>query len=192
MKALTTMIIVGLVIIVVLVAAFSGISTYNNLVKNDQHYKASAAHYGAALDLASQKIEGVWSIFNQYLRQEQTIYDKAKEMRAGFYQAAVEGDPKKTVQAATQFQIFAVREAYPMLSTVPVAQQAIRALEEGVNEIKTSLDDWISATESYNYTRNTFVTRLIGNMGGFPPEYDYYKAERARLDISSIKDLSSK
>ncbi len=186
------MAVVAIIFIIAIIGVFSGIGMYNDLVKKDQHYKAGAAHYGAALDLSSQKIEAVWSIFNQYLKQEQVIFDKAKEMRAGFYRAAAEGDPKKTVEAATQFQIFAVKEAYPALSSVPVAQQSIRALEEGINEIKTSLDDWIFAAENYNSTRQSFFPKIIGNLAGFPPEYDYYKADRAKLDISNIKDLSLK
>lgn len=68
----------------------------------------------------------------------------------------------------------------------------MRALEEDVNEIKTSLDDWIFAAGDYDSTRQTFFPRIIGNSARFPLEYDYYRAERGRLDMSSIKDLSLK
>ncbi len=165
------------------------IGSYSNLVTVNQGYKGSEARYGAALDLCSQKIEAVWSVFNEYLGQERVIFDKAMNARKSFYEAAARGDAKATVDSALAFNVVAVQEAYPVLSSVPVAQQTIRSMEESINEIKTALDDWIYATQTYNVTRQKPMGMLVGAMipQMFPLEQDYYKSEKVRLDISNIK-----
>jgi LemA protein len=177
---------VAVIILFVLIVGGIFAGSYNGLVSANQKVKEGESRYGAALDVCSAKIEGVWKYYNTYLTHETEVFEKATQARANFYKAAGSGNPNTTVEAALAFNLLATQEAYPQLVSAPVAQQSIRSLEESVNEIKTSLDDWIYQTKRYNTQRQSFPTNILGGMFGFPFEYDYYHSEKAKLDIESI------
>ncbi len=114
-----------------------------------------------------------------------------------FAEAVAEGDPDKTIEAATRFQeaarglslsvnVVALQEAYPQLFSPPIVQQTMRGLEESVNEIRTALDDWQVSIRTYNTYRGQWPQSFVaGPPLGFPESYDYYKAEKAKLDMES-------
>ena len=68
-------------------------------------------------------------------------------------------------------------EAYPQLRTTETYQKAMASVEEGYNEIKTALDDWISQIRSYNQYRRSLVTNWFANIFGwdFPKQIQYYE-----------------
>ena len=51
------------------------------------------------------------------------------------------------------------------------------AVEEGFNEIKTALDDWITLCRNYNTYRRSFITNwFTGTFGWeFPSKIAYYE-----------------
>ena len=61
-------------------------------------------------------------------------------------------------------------------------------LQEGVNEIKTALDDWITTIKDYNTYRGSLgVTIMAGFMGDkYPAKIAYYEGEIKTLDIDSL------
>jgi len=178
--------VIGIVLLGIITAAL-----YNGLVVREQQYRAGGGHYSVALDLCSQKIELIGKIYQTYLSQERTIIATWAEARSAFYQAASEGDVEETIEAVTNLQlnVKAVVEAYPVLSSVPVAQQTIGEMTEAVNEIKTASDDWVFATQNYNSARKSWPTVWAGNMFGFPGEFQYYQSDQAKLDVSEIPGL---
>lgn len=180
---------VGLVIFLILLYVGIGIwAAQNNLVEAQQSVKEGEAHYKAALDLCSQKIEGIWVIYQSYLDHESRTFKEVIEARASFYKAASSDDPTKTVSAASgfYFKVNSVAEAYPQLVSSPVARDAMDGLQSSVNETKMALDNWIYQTQQYNSMRQKIPTSIVGNMFGFPYEYSYYQGERTRLNVSEI------
>jgi hypothetical protein len=114
-----------------------------------------------------------------------------------FAAAVAEGDPDKTIEAANRFQeatrglalsvdVVALQEAYPQLFSPPIVQQTMRGLEEAVNEIRTALDDWQVAIRTYNTYRGQWPQSFVAGFLGFPESYDYYKAEKAKLDMDKL------
>ncbi|MGE5587056.1 MAG: LemA family protein [Clostridia bacterium] len=199
--------IVGLIAVgLVVLAGFSWVMrTQRDMVGLQQGVLAQEGRYGAALETLSEKIKGIWAIEKDFLEHEKDTLTDVIRARAEavdraaqeFAAATTEGDPQKTVQAATQFReaaeglalsvnVNALREAYPQLFSPPIVQQTMRSLEEAVNEIRTALDDWQVAIRNYNTFRSQWPQSFIGGMLGFPASYDYYKAEKAKLDMNSL------
>lgn len=198
--------IIGIVILVVVVSGFSWImGIQRNLVQRQQTVLAQEGRYGAALETLSEKIKGIWAIQRDFLEHEKDTLTEVIRARAEaldrsgqeFADAVAEGDPDKTIDAATRFQesarglslsvnVVALQEAYPQLFSPPIVQQTMRGLEEAVNEIRTSLDDWQVSIRTYNTYRGQWPQSFVAGFLGFPDSYDYYKAEKAKLDMDEL------
>ena len=198
--------IAGIIVVVVVISGFYWImGIQRNLVQREQNVLAQEGRYGAALETLSEKIKGIWAIQQDFLEHEKdTLTDviraRAEALdRSGkeFADAAAQGDPEKTIEAATNFQeavrglslsvnVVALQEAYPQLFSPPIVQQTMRGLEEAVNEIRTSLDDWQVSIRTYNTYRGQWPQSFIAGPLGFPESYDYYKADKAKLDMEKL------
>ncbi|NPV80571.1 MAG: hypothetical protein HPY52_09910 [Firmicutes bacterium] len=199
--------IAGLIVVVLIVLmGFSWVmGIQRNMVRLQQGVLAQEGRYGAALETLSEKIKGIWSIEKDFLEHEKdtltgVIRERAAALnRAGeeFAAATAEGDPQKTIQAATRFReaaeglalsvnVNALREAYPQLFSPPIVQQTMRGLEEAVNEIRTALDDWQVAIRNYNTFRSQWPQSFVGGALNFPASYDYYKSEKAKLNMDEL------
>ncbi len=134
-----------IIVAVILIGVMIFAGTWNTLNRLYQDTKGGKSQYGAALDLCSQKIEGVWAIADQYMKHEsQTFKDvtlarsgylaaaeefksaEAKENTAGMTQAAAEAQ-----SAALAFQVQI--EAYPDLKASETSKENIRNMEESIN-----------------------------------------------------------
>jgi LemA protein len=191
---------VALLIVIVLVIGSQYVNVWNALNTNFQTVNGARSQYSAALNTCSQKIQGVWEIANQYMKHESSTFKGVAEARSG-YKAAKEAYDKalaegkdtsalteagtKAVNAALAFQIQI--EAYPQLKASETTTQNIRNMEESVNEIKTSLDDWIVAIKEYNTYRGSAWPSVIGSfMRKFPAEIKYYEGKIQELDINKL------
>ncbi|HHY31514.1 MAG TPA: LemA family protein [Firmicutes bacterium] len=199
--------IAGLVIVLLVAAAgFSWVmGIQRNMVNLQQSVLAQEGRYGAALETLSEKIKGIWAMEKDFLEHEKDTLTDVIKARAQaldsagqeFAAAAAEGDPQKTIEAATRFReaaeglalsvnVNALREAYPQLFSPAIVQQTMRGLEEAVNEIRTALDDWQVAIRDYNTYRSQWPQSFVGGALNFPASYDYYKAEKAKLDMDAL------
>lgn len=193
-------VIAGILILLLIIGLSSYVSVYNNLNSKFQTVNGAKSHYSSALNICSQKIEGVWEIANQYMKHESATFTQVAEARSG-YQAAAKsyedavssGKDSKTltetgagaVQAALAFRIQI--EAYPQLRAVETSQENIRNMEVATNEIKTSLDDWITTIRDYNTYRGSFWPSLIGGMvSKFPAQIDYYEGPTKELNVEKL------
>lgn len=192
---------IGVVVVISLLLFGSFQNIWNNLNTYNQRAEGGKSLYSAALNTCTQKIQGVWTIADQYLDHESDTFKSVAKARSG-YEAATQafktvlGQGKGTkelttagaevVSAALAFRIQI--EAYPQLRGVEASKEAIRGLEEGVNEIKTALDDWIVAIRDYNTYRNSFWPNLFtGLMGArYPIKIEYYEGKVKELDISGL------
>jgi hypothetical protein len=138
---------------------------------------------------------------------ETETYVGVAKARAGFedarqaYDAAAK-DPASSIldltsrAAALGQSLLNVRvafEAYPQLRTSETYQKAMAAVEEGFNEIKTALDDWIGLCRAYNQRRRSFPTNWYAATF-FGPEFSehiaYYEgglAEPEQIKLEADK-----
>lgn len=189
-----------LVMIVGIIALSSVPGVWNKFNTNLQTADAGKSLYSAALNTCTEKIKGVWASANQYMDHESNTFKGVAEARSGyeaaadaFKKAAEEGKGTKeltqagagVVQAALAFRIQI--EAYPNLRAVEAVQENMRNMEASTNEIKTALDDWITAIKDYNKYRGSFWPSIVGIfITKFPSKLDYYEGEVKKLDMDKL------
>ncbi|SYZ73423.1 hypothetical protein TRIP_C21541 [Candidatus Zixiibacteriota bacterium] len=200
----------GIVVVLIIIAGaiitFSVVGVWNNLNRNYQAVEGAKSHYSAALNTCTEKIKGVWDIADQYMAHESETFKAVAEARSGYKAAAdayekalSEGkdteDLTKTgaevVRTAMAFRIQV--EAYPQLQAVQTSQENMRNMEVAVNEIKTALDDWVTAIKDYNTYRGSAWASIVGGfMKKFPTDIKYYEGEIKTLNVEDLKPESNK
>jgi hypothetical protein len=197
-----------LVVFLIVLAIVWGnyVTVYNTLNTKYQAVNGAKSQYSAALNTVTQKIQGVWEIANQYLAHESKTFENVARARSGFDTAAKDfksadqsgASSKELTRAGTEVVNSALAfrvqiEAYPQLRGVETSQQNIENMESSVNEIKTSLDDWIVTIKDYNTYRNSFWPSFFGGfMHKFPDHIDYYEGAVKELDINKLNPEKNK
>jgi LemA protein len=188
--------VVGLVIVAVLVAGVIlvgvGVSKYNTLVMLHERANEGKSRFAAALNTASEKMKSVWAMAQQEGILEKETYVGVAKARAAFdesrqaYETAAKSPSSSILDLTTRAAAFGqalvnVRvafEAYPQLRTSETYQKGMVAVEEGFNEIKTALDDWIGLCRAYNTERRSFPTTWFASTffgDQFPDRIAYYE-----------------
>ncbi len=199
-------ILIYIIAIVIVIMAFSVVRVWNRLNRDYQMVEGSKSHYSAALSTCTEKIKGVWEIADQYLNHESETFKAVAEARSGYraaadaFEQAMSGNKgseelTKTgadvVKAALAFRIQV--EAYPQLRAVETARENMRNMEEAVNEIKTALDDWVTAIRDYNTYRGSAWPSIVGSfMGKFPSKLEYYQGDITKLNVDELNPQKTK
>lgn len=177
------------VLAVLMVFGLSIIGSYNGLVQSEQLVHQKESQYGVALDLCSEKIAGIWTIFNRYVDHESDVFINTARARSAFNDSVAEnGNPYSAAQSASLIyaNVRMVTESNPQLASALTAEDSLASFQEAVNEIKTAADDWMVQIQRYNTLRNSFPNNIIGSWAGFPAEYPYYQPERTRLNVTEL------
>jgi LemA protein len=190
----------AVIVLIVLIVGATYARTWNNLNAKYQVVNGGKSHYSAALNTCTEKIKGVWAIADQYLAHESKTFQEVARARSGydtatkaFETALREGKGTKeltqagtdVVSAALAFRVQV--EAYPQLRGAETSQENIRNMEVSVNEIKTALDDWITAIRDYNAYRGSFWPSMVGPLiGRFPARIEYYEGSVKQLDVNQL------
>ncbi len=193
---------------ILFVTTFVGV--YNKLNTLNQTALGGKSLYSSALNLCSQKVKAVWAMADQISDKETEAQQAIAQARSGFEQAeklfktAMEkGESSEELTKAANRVLqsaLAIRvqiEAYPVIRSVDTYNQAMRGVEEGINEIKTALDDWIVSMRNYNTYRKSFWVDMIagifsGKFSVFPKEYKYYEGPIEELDIDALNPQKNK
>jgi hypothetical protein len=204
---ITLAVIALLVIICFIVYA----SKYNNLVVKNESANAGKSQFASAINNCSQKMKAVWTLADQEGLLEKETYLGVAKARSGLSSAEEEFDKAKQEKSSSIFDLtkLAVNygqavvnvrvafEAYPNLRTTETYQKAMTAVQEGYNEIKTALDDWIILVKSYNSDRKGLVTNFFCSAFGwdFPESIAYYDGgikapEQFKLDANELNPRS--
>ena len=173
-------------------AVIVGVSKYNTLVSLHERANEGRSRFAAAVNTSSEKMKSVWALAEQEGILEKETYTGVAKARAGYTEAqqayaAAAANPAAPIQdlmsrgAALGQSLINVRiafEAYPQLRTSETYQRAMIAVQEGFNEIKTALDDWIAVCRGYNTERRSFPTSwFAATFFGpeFPEHIAYYE-----------------
>ena len=200
------LVVLGLVVGGILVGV--GVSKYNTLVALHENANAGKSRFASAFNLCSEKMKSVWALADQEGILEKETYVGVAKARSAFEEArqsydAAAKDPASSIldlttrAAALGQSLLNIRvafEAYPQLRTSETSQQAMAAVEEGFNEIKTALDDWIGLCRSYNAQRRSFPTNWYASTffgPQFPERIAYYEGgitepEQIKLEADKL------
>lgn len=200
--------------VIILVLGIIGVHNAHNQLY--QGVKAGKSHYSAALNVVPEKIKGVWTMSQQYMDHESKVFREYAEARNGALSAIesfknleaqggmIDTDMVKKAQMAAvalsklQSASLAINvqvENNPQLQASQTTMSAMRAMEEGVNEVKTALNDWIFGIKDYNQYAGNFFPGLWRGMfwnGKFPSEIQYYEGDVSKLDIGTLNPQTQK
>jgi len=204
----------AVLLIFILAVVASAMGVWNNLNAKYQAIAGARSHYSAALNTCPQKIKGVWTLNSQYLDHESKTFKTVAEARNSVL-AAVKAyqdleksstNPRELTKAGRMVEAALDRfqsqatlavnvqvEAYPQLRGAETTEVAMRTMQEGVNEVKSALDDWIYAIRQYNEYRGSAWPSLAGRwMSRFPSRIDYYEGKAKELNIDELNPAKTK
>jgi LemA protein len=197
-------VIIVLIIVGVIAVGATYITTYNNLVNLQERANEGKSRVAAAVNTSSQKMKSVWALADQEGILEKETYVTVAQARAGFEAAQKEFDKANSDKASSILDLTKLGtsygqalvnirvafEAYPQLRTTETYQKAMASVEEGYNEIKTALDDWVSQIRQYNAHRRSLVTNWFASAFNweFPKQIAYYEGgikEPEQINVKS-------
>lgn len=190
--------ILGLIIIIALVLVFSGISTYNKMVRLDEavteKWSQVENNYQRRADLIPNLVKTVRS----YAEYEQETLTEVVEARAKA--TSVNIDPAKLDAASIQqFQeaqaglssalskLLVVVEKYPDLKANQNYLDLQRQLEGTENRISNARRKFNEGTRDYNTYIRRFFPRILAGWFGFDQKA-YFEAEEGSEEAPDVGD----
>lgn len=179
-------IIIGIIVVLVLIAFFSGKSTYNSMMTLDQDVEQSWAQvqvqYQRRLDLIPNLVETV----KGYAKHESETFENVTRARAGLTEAMTNAEAAETEANPTDEQTFArnqqtqdalnkalsiyvnaVREAYPDLKADTQFTNLQTVLEGTENRIATERGRYTEIVKQYNVAVKRFPANIWAGIFGF-------------------------
>lgn len=197
-KALIAIIVIGLILVIGLVLVFSGISTYNKMVKLDEgvveKWSQVENDYQRRADLIPNLVKTVRS----YAEYEQETLTEVVEARAKATSVTV--DPTNLNAASIQqFQqaqegltsalskLLVVVEKYPDLKANQNYMDLQRQLERTENRISNARRKFNEATRDYNSYIRRFFPRMLASWFGFEQKA-YFEAKEGAEEAPDVGD----
>ena len=179
------LLVVGVVVILVIIAAVWAGLGYNRLVRLSAQVHASWAQTDVQLRRRQSLIPNLVETVKGYAAHERGTLDAVVAARANAINAngtAQRGQAEGDLTRALG-RLFAVAEAYPDLK----ANQNFLALQaelgETENRIAFARQFYNSAVQSLNTAVRSIPTNIIAGMGGFHEEQYFEAAETERADV---------
>lgn len=201
----------GLLALVVFVAATASGCSYNTLTTKHENVKGKWANIETQLQRRSDLLNNLIETAKLAGVQEQEVFGKIAEARSKLLNASQqapqgEGGDKSpeqkqaVIDAANSFggtigRLLVLQENYPQLKS---NENFLKAQDEVVgteNRIATARKDYNEGVQDYNTTRAKFPTVISAKLFGFKEE-PYFKAEEGaaqvpRIDSNSLRPNQS-
>ena len=183
---LTTLIVIGVIVAVVLFAVMGG---YNKLVALDQRADQSFADIDVQLKQRQDLIPNLVETVKGYATHERGTLDAVTHARAAAAGATSVNDKvqAENMLTATLGRLFAVAEAYPDLKANTNFQQLQSELSDIENKLAAARRFFNNAVSEFNAVRRQFPTVLFAAMVGFgsdKPFFDLGEADRAAMSAA--------
>lgn len=189
---MSTLIIVGVIIAVIVIIGFIFVGMYNGLVRGRNRVKEAWSGIDVQLKRRASLVPNLVETVKGYAAHERETFEAVTRARAGLERA---GTPAEAAQAnnmltATLKTLFAVAENYPQLQ----AAENFRMLQSELSDIEEKIafarQFYNSNVLDYNNRLQTVPTVFIAGMFGFTAE-EYFEAEpEAREDVRVDFDTS--
>ena len=171
------LIVVGVILVILIALVGYGISTYNNLVGQQESISNAEGQIQNVLQRRSDLIPNLVNTDQGYVdHEEQAIQDvtdaRAQMMQAGNTEEQLAADAQVTSALS---RLFAIAENYPDLK----ANENFLSLQEELagteNRIATERKRYNDAVTEYNRSIRRFPSSIIAGMFGFEQE-NYFEA----------------
>lgn len=174
-------------LIVVVLIAFWGISTYNKLVSMDENVNTQWANVETSYQRRSDLIPNLVATVKGYATHERQTLEAVMAARSQATQVKI--DPSNcTPQQLAAYQkaqgdvtsalgkLLAITENYPQLKANENFLELQSQLEGTENRISVARRDFNNAAQTYNTTLRRFPTNIVASMGGFE-KHNYFEAQ---------------
>jgi LemA protein len=193
--------ILGVVLLVVVILACSGIGGYNTLVTQQQKVQAQWAQVENQMQRRADLIPNIVATVKGIAGLEERVFTKIAEARSQLLSTMQ--NPNSTTQdkiaadanlsqamrdgglLGTGGRFLSITENYPQLKSNESFLKLQDELAGTENRLATSRTDYNNAAQEYNTTRNRFPLVLIAGMMGFK-EQPYFKADEGARQAPQV------
>src|SRR3984885_12602982 len=180
MKALWAVLgVVGLIIVVLLLAGGSYISSKNQMVVKDQAVQSAFSNIDVDLQRRSDLIPNLVATVKGYANVEETVLTNIANARAGLMTAKT---PDEKLAANDRLNVallplMRLQENYPQLKSNDQFMRLQDELAGTENRIAIARRRYNEAIREYNTFIQQFPNSLWANFAGFHPKNEYYTAD---------------
>jgi LemA protein len=180
MKALWVVLgIVGLIIVVLLFAGGSYVSSKNQMVEKDQAVKSAFSNIDVDLQRRSDLIPNLVATVKGYANVEESILTAIANARAGLMTAKT---PDEKLAANDRLNVallplMRMQENYPQLKSNDQFMRLQDELAGTENRIAVSRRRYNDAIRDYNTFIQQFPNSIWASFAGFHPKTEYYSAD---------------
>ena len=180
MKALWAVLgVVGLIIVVLLLAGGSYVSSKNQMVVKDQAVQSAFSNIDVDLQRRSDLIPNLVQTVKGYANVEESILTAIANARAGLMTAKT---PDEKLAANDRLNVallplMRMQENYPQLKSNDQFMRLQDELAGTENRIAVSRRRYNAAIQDYNTFIQQFPNSIWANFAGFHPKNQYYTAQ---------------
>lgn len=197
----------GILLTIALVAAFglSGCS-YNELTAKQQNVRGKWSNVESNLQRRADLIPNLVETAKMAGVQEQEVFGQIADARSRLLNAQQQpaagenGDKtpeqrQAIIDAANSFggtigRLLSLQESYPQLRSSEAFMKVQDELAGTENRLNVARQDFTTAAQDYNTTRNSFPTVLTAGLFGFKEE-PYFQADPASRTVPTVGDSNS-
>ncbi len=186
------LIVIGLLVLV----AFWGISTYNFFVSTQARVKAAIQEIGNQLKRQADLIPNLEAAAKGYLTHEKGIFTALTDARKDVSAAVKSGNLQKMSDAGSKVaqllpQIKIAVESNPEIKGAEVVTPLMEELRDTADKIMYSRRLLIDLTADYNVKRVTFPSSIIANMAGVTELKGMIMENEADANAMSAADMKT-
>lgn len=177
-----------IVLAVLALLVFSGIGSYNSLVKMNENVDGKWSQVENQLQRRADLIPNLVATVKGYAAQEKEILNNIADARSRLVGAKGAADKAAANDALSSSlsRLLVVVENYPNLKSDANFRQLQDDLAGTENRIAVSRQDYNEAVQVYNARIKTFPNVIWANMMGFEPR-EYFKAEAGAKEAPEVK-----
>ena len=180
---------VGLLVVGVLMAGCSYVSSKNTMVEKDQAVKASWSEVDVQLERRADLIPNLVETVKGFTKEENSVYAEIAQARTGLMNAQTPQDKiaanGQVDSALTKFLV--LTENYPQLRSSDQFMRLQDELSGTENRIGVARKRYNDAIQDYNTYILQFPNSIWAGMAGFKQNDAYFKASPAAEAVPGVK-----
>ena len=180
---------VGLLVVGVLMAGCSYVSSKNTMVEKDQAVKASWSEVDVQLERRADLIPNLVETVKGFTKEENSVYAEIAQARTGLMNAQTPQDKiaanGQVDSALTKFLV--LMENYPQLRSSDQFMRLQDELSGTENRIGVARKRYNDAIQDYNTYILQFPNSIWAGMAGFKQNDAYFKASESARQVPGVK-----
>jgi LemA protein len=185
---MATLIVVGVIIAIVVIAVFIFVGMYNGLVRARNRVREAWSGIDVQLRRRASLIPNLVETVKGYAEHERETFEEVTRARAQLEQAQQAGGPADAAISNNMLtgalrHLFAVAENYPELQADENFRELQRELSDIEEKIAFARQFYNSNVLDYNNRIETVPTNIIAGMFNFTPEQFFEADEEGRAEV---------